>query len=72
MSQNGLRAHQIEAVDAVLRYLQLPARSPVPEERLRCQVIAATASGKTRIAAVAAQRLNARRVLVCWCRRRIC
>ncbi|MFI5809323.1 Helicase associated domain protein [Streptomyces sp. NPDC051561] len=64
MSENELRAHQIEAVDAVLRYLQLPAGSPVPEEGLRCQVIAATASGKTRIAAVAAQRLNARRVLV--------
>ncbi|MFJ2746177.1 Helicase associated domain protein [Streptomyces sp. NPDC087440] len=64
MSENGLRAHQIEAVDAVLRYLQLPAGSPVPPEGLRCQVIAATASGKTRIAAVAAQRLHARRVLV--------
>jgi superfamily II DNA or RNA helicase len=64
MSQNGLRPHQIEAVDAVLRHLQLPAGSPVPEEGLRCQVIAATASGKTRIAAVAAHRLNARRVLV--------
>ncbi|MFD3513940.1 Helicase associated domain protein [Streptomyces sp. NPDC058657] len=64
MSKEELRPHQIEAVDAVLRHLQLPAGSPVPEEGLRCQVIAATASGKTRIAAVAAQRLNARRVLV--------
>ncbi len=64
MSKDGLRPHQIEAVDAVLRYLQLPAGSPVPPEGLRCQVIAATASGKTRIAAVAAQRLGARRVLV--------
>ncbi|CAM5286669.1 helicase [Streptomyces spiroverticillatus] len=61
---HGLRPHQIEAVDAVLRYLQLPAGSPVPPEGLRCQVIAATASGKTRIAAVAAQKLHARRVLV--------
>ncbi|GGZ60061.1 helicase [Streptomyces inusitatus] len=64
MSNDGLRPHQIEAIDAVLRYLQLPAGSPVPPEGLRCQVIAATASGKTRIAAVVAQRLHARRVLV--------
>ncbi|GHD20263.1 helicase [Streptomyces finlayi] len=61
---HGLRPHQIEAVAAILRYLQLPAGSPVPPEGLRCQVIAATASGKTRIAAVAAQKLHARRVLV--------
>ncbi|MFD3517454.1 Helicase associated domain protein [Streptomyces sp. NPDC058657] len=64
MPKDGLRPHQVEAVDAVLRHLQLPAGSPVPEEGLRCQVIAATASGKTRIAARAAQRLHARRVLV--------
>ncbi|MFJ6701144.1 Helicase associated domain protein [Streptomyces sp. NPDC091272] len=59
-----LRPHQEEAVDAALRHLQLPAGSPVPEDGLRCQVIAATGSGKTRIAAVTAQRLHARRVLV--------
>ncbi|MDV9195878.1 DEAD/DEAH box helicase [Streptomyces sp. Wh19] len=64
VTDQGLRPHQIEAVDAVLRHLQLPAGVAVPEEGLRCQVIAATASGKTRIAAVAAQRLCARRVLV--------
>ncbi|MFF0747179.1 Helicase associated domain protein [Streptomyces sp. NPDC004111] len=59
-----MRPHQEEAVDAALRHLQLPAGSPVPEDGLRCQVIAATGSGKTRIAAVTAQRLHARRVLV--------
>ncbi|GHA51018.1 hypothetical protein GCM10010329_86240 [Streptomyces spiroverticillatus] len=64
MVNNGLRPHQVEAVDAVLRHLQLPAGSPVPVEGLRCQVIAATASGKSRIAAGVAHGLRARRVLV--------
>ncbi|MGW7414572.1 Helicase associated domain protein [Streptomyces sp. NPDC054863] len=64
MPRDALRPHQEEAVDAALRHLQLPVGSPVPEDGLRCQVIAATGSGKTRIAAVTAQRLHARRVLV--------
>ncbi|MFJ6701009.1 Helicase associated domain protein [Streptomyces sp. NPDC091272] len=64
MLNQALRAHQVEAVDAVVRHLQAPVGAPVPAGGLRCQVIAATGSGKTRIAAVVAQRLRARRVLV--------
>ncbi|MFI7388027.1 Helicase associated domain protein [Streptomyces sp. NPDC049813] len=59
-----LRPHQVEAVDAVTRALQGPADGRLPAERLRCQCIAATGSGKTLIAAATAQRLGARRVLV--------
>ncbi|MDQ8708327.1 Helicase associated domain protein [Streptomyces sp. LHD-70] len=59
-----LRAHQVEAVDALLRALQTPVGGRLPAEGLRCQCIAATGSGKTLIAAAVAQRLGARRVLV--------
>ncbi|MFF8953302.1 Helicase associated domain protein [Streptomyces sp. NPDC014940] len=59
-----LRPHQREAVDAVLRALELPARSPVPERGLRTQVIMATGSGKTLVAARSAEALRAGRVLV--------
>ncbi|MFI0243109.1 Helicase associated domain protein [Streptomyces sp. NPDC016845] len=59
-----LRPHQVEAVDAILRALQAPADGHLPEQGLRCQCIAATGSGKTLIAAAAAQRLGARRVVV--------
>ncbi|MFJ8827714.1 Helicase associated domain protein [Streptomyces sp. NPDC102467] len=59
-----LRPHQVEAVDAVVRALQGSADGRLPEAGLRCQCIAATGSGKTLIAAAAAQRLGARRVLV--------
>ncbi|MEU8894160.1 Helicase associated domain protein [Streptomyces sp. NPDC048442] len=64
MSGNPLFPHQKEAVDAVLRALQVPAGGSLPPEGLRTQVIAATATGKTRIAAAVAQQLRARRVLV--------
>ncbi|MFJ3161404.1 DEAD/DEAH box helicase [Streptomyces kanasensis] len=57
-------AAQREAIDAVLRALELPARSLVPEQGLRTQVIMATGSGKTRVAARSAQELHAGRVLV--------
>ncbi|MEV0126608.1 Helicase associated domain protein [Streptomyces sp. NPDC050703] len=57
-------AAQREAVDAVVRALELPARSLVPERGLRTQVIMATGSGKTRVAARSAQELHAGRVLV--------
>ncbi|MFF8387886.1 Helicase associated domain protein [Streptomyces kanasensis] len=57
-------AAQREAIDAVLRALELPARSLVPERGLRTQVIMATGSGKTRVAARSAQELHAGRVLV--------
>ncbi|WP_405846126.1 Helicase associated domain protein [Streptomyces niveus] len=55
---------QREAIDAVLRALEVPARSLVPERGLRTQVIMATGSGKTRVAARSAEELRAGRVLV--------
>ncbi|MFE5549528.1 Helicase associated domain protein [Streptomyces sp. NPDC056534] len=57
-------AAQQEAIDAVVRALELPARSLVPERGLRTQVIMATGSGKTRVAARSAEKLRAGRVLV--------
>ncbi|MFG2266356.1 Helicase associated domain protein [Streptomyces sp. NPDC048720] len=64
MTLKELRPHQREAVDAVIRALELPARSPVPERGLRTQVIMATGSGKTLVAARSAEELRAGRVLV--------
>ncbi|MFJ3592701.1 Helicase associated domain protein [Streptomyces sp. NPDC090231] len=57
-------AAQREAIDAVLRALELPARSLVPERGLRTQVIMATGSGKTRVAVRSAEELHAGRVLM--------
>ncbi|MFJ9597879.1 Helicase associated domain protein [Streptomyces virginiae] len=57
-------AAQREAIDAVVRALELPARSLAPEQGLRTQVIMATGSGKTRVAARSAEKLRAGRVLV--------
>ncbi|WP_320782039.1 DEAD/DEAH box helicase [Streptomyces sp. CRN 30] len=57
-------AAQREATDAVVRALELPARSLVPERGLRTQVIMATGSGKTRVAVRSAEELHAGRVLV--------
>ena len=57
-------AAQREAIDAVLRALELPARSLMPERGLRTQVIMATGSGKTRVAVRSAEELHAGRVLV--------
>ncbi|MFI1159314.1 Helicase associated domain protein [Streptomyces sioyaensis] len=59
-----LRPHQREAVDAVLRALALPAARTVPERGLRTQVVMATGSGKTLVAARSAEELYAGRVLV--------
>ena len=59
-----LRPHQREAVDAVLRTLEFPARSTVPERGLRTQVIMATGTGKTLVAIRSAEELRAGRVLV--------
>lgn len=59
-----LRPHQREAVDAVLRALEFSARSTVSERGLRTQVIMATGSGKTLVAARSAEELGADRVLV--------
>ncbi|MFH9990521.1 DEAD/DEAH box helicase [Streptomyces luteogriseus] len=64
MAVKKLRPHQREAVDAVLRALELPARSTVPERGLRTQVIMATGSGKTLVAVRSAEELRAGRVLV--------
>ncbi|MEW1754844.1 DEAD/DEAH box helicase [Streptomyces angustmyceticus] len=57
-------AAQQEAVDTVVRALEFPARSLAPERGLRTQVIMATGSGKTRVAARSAEKLRAGRVLV--------
>ncbi|MFJ4585182.1 DEAD/DEAH box helicase [Streptomyces echinatus] len=59
-----LRPHQREAVDAVLRALELPARSTVSEQGLRTQVVMATGSGKTLVAVRSAEELQAGHVLV--------
>ncbi|MFE6195897.1 DEAD/DEAH box helicase family protein [Streptomyces sp. NPDC057838] len=59
-----LRPHQREAVDAVLAALQVPAAGTVPERGLRTQVVMATGSGKTLVAARSARELQAGRVLV--------
>ncbi|MEU5239432.1 Helicase associated domain protein [Streptomyces lydicus] len=64
MAAKELRPHQREAVDEVLRALEAPARSLVPERGLRTQVIMATGSGKTRVAVRSAEELHAGRVLV--------
>ncbi|WP_376618106.1 Helicase associated domain protein [Streptomyces sp. NPDC055955] len=64
MEKKTLRPHQREAVDAIVKALELPARSFVPERGLRTQVIMATGSGKTLVAARSAQELHAGRVLV--------
>ncbi|MEU6594532.1 Helicase associated domain protein [Streptomyces sp. NPDC046881] len=64
MAVKGLRPHQREAVDAVVRALELPARSTVPERGLRTQVVMATGSGKTLVAVRSAEELQAGRVLV--------
>ncbi|MEV5666648.1 DEAD/DEAH box helicase [Streptomyces flaveolus] len=64
MAVKELRPHQREAVDAVLRSLEYPAHSTVPERGLRTQVIMATGTGKTLVAARSAEELRAGRVLV--------
>ncbi|MFF9787688.1 DEAD/DEAH box helicase [Streptomyces nigrescens] len=64
MTAKQLWPHQREAVDAVLRALELPARSLVPEQGLRTQVIMATGSGKSLVATRSAEELRAGRVLV--------
>ncbi|MFE7795715.1 Helicase associated domain protein [Streptomyces sp. NPDC057460] len=64
MAVKELRSHQREAVDAVLRALELPATSLVPERGLRTQVIMATGSGKSLVAVRSAEELHAGRVLV--------
>ncbi|WP_369215493.1 DEAD/DEAH box helicase [Streptomyces flavofungini] len=64
MAVKYLRPHQREAVDAVLRALELPVPPVVPERGLRTQVVMATGSGKSLVAARSAEELRAGRVLV--------
>ncbi|MGW7347647.1 Helicase associated domain protein [Streptomyces sp. NPDC054854] len=64
VARRELRPHQREAVDAVVRALQLPADGRVPERGLRTQVIMATGSGKSLVAVRSAEELRAARVLV--------
>ncbi|MFF9410782.1 Helicase associated domain protein [Streptomyces anandii] len=64
MTGKEVRPHQREAVDAVLRALELSAGSTVPERGLRTQVVMATGSGKTLVAVRSAEELQAGRVLV--------
>lgn len=64
MTQRELRPHQREAVDAVVRALELPATGRVPERGLRTQVIMATGSGKSLVGVRSAEELRAARVLV--------
>ncbi|MET8661380.1 DEAD/DEAH box helicase [Streptomyces griseus] len=52
-----LRPHQVEAVDAVVRGLSLPADGALPVGGLRGQVHMATGTGKTITAAMAALKL---------------
>lgn len=59
-----LRPHQREAVDAVRAALEVPVAGTVPERGLRTQVVMATGSGKTLVAAQSAHELRAGRVLV--------
>ncbi|MFL0021353.1 Helicase associated domain protein [Streptomyces sp. NBUL23] len=53
----SLRVHQVEAVDAIVRGLSLPADGTMPSGGLRGQVHMATGTGKTVTAAMAALKL---------------
>ncbi|MCX5009808.1 Helicase associated domain protein [Streptomyces sp. NBC_00555] len=64
MVRMELRPHQREAVDAVLKALEMPASGRLPGQGLRTQVVMATGSGKSLVAARSAAELRARRVLV--------
>ncbi|MET9699386.1 Helicase associated domain protein [Streptomyces sp. NPDC006529] len=64
MARKVLRPHQREAVDAVVRALELPPGGQPPEAGLRTQVIMATGSGKSLVAVRSAEALGAGRVLV--------
>ncbi|MFE7712486.1 Helicase associated domain protein [Streptomyces sp. NPDC057486] len=53
----ALRPHQVEAVDAVVRGLDIPPGKRIPRNGLRATVVAACGTGKTFIAAHSALRL---------------
>ncbi|WP_326743440.1 MULTISPECIES: DEAD/DEAH box helicase [unclassified Streptomyces] len=52
-----LRPHQVEAVDAVVRGLDIPPGKRIPRNGMRATVVAACGTGKTLIAAHSALRL---------------
>jgi superfamily II DNA or RNA helicase len=52
-----LRAHQVEAVDAAVKALEIPPSGEVPPNGLRATVVSACGTGKTIMAAHAAKRL---------------
>ncbi|MEV7415494.1 Helicase associated domain protein [Streptomyces sp. NPDC089919] len=64
MAKKELRAHQREAVDAVLRALEPGPGGRLPARGLRTQVVMATGAGKTFVAARCAEELRAHRTLV--------
>ena len=59
-----LRPNQEEACDASVRLLTPPASGLLPPEGLRCQIRAATGSGKSLTAVHVAERLHSERTLV--------
>ena len=60
-----LRPHQVEAVDAIVKGLDIPAGRRIPRGGLRGTAVSACGTGKTLMAAAAAHRLAPRgRVLV--------
>ena len=64
METKRLRPHQEEACDRSVRLLTVPPSGIVPLEGLRCQIRAATGSGKSLTAVHVTARLHAERVLV--------
>ncbi|GAB2607249.1 hypothetical protein GCM10027168_45100 [Streptomyces capparidis] len=55
-----LRPHQAEAVEAIVKGLDIPPGRRIPREGLRATAVAPCGSGKTYIAAAAAHRLAPR------------
>ncbi|MFJ4585643.1 DEAD/DEAH box helicase [Streptomyces echinatus] len=55
--QFTLRPHQVEAVDAIVRGLDIPPGKQIPPQGLRGTVVSACGTGKTFIGAAAVQRL---------------
>lgn len=52
-----LRPHQIEAIDAAVRALEIPPGKPVPADGLRATLVSACGTGKTKTAIHAGERL---------------
>jgi superfamily II DNA or RNA helicase len=67
-----LRDHQVEAVDAIVRGLDIPPGKKIPANGLRGQVIAACGTGKTIIAPLRRGASCRMAAFSFWCRRWIC